>query len=48
MKILASVHNKERLDSFLHGISKYVDEIYASGGTCRFLTDSFYSHYKNY
>ena len=40
MKILASVHNKDRLDSFLHGISKYVDEIYASGGTYRFLTDS--------
>lgn len=40
MKILASVHNKDGLDSFLHGISKYVDEIYASGGTCRFLNDS--------
>lgn len=40
MKILASVDNKTGLDTFLKGISDHVTEIYASGGTYRFLTES--------
>lgn len=40
MKILASVDNKTGLDSFLKGISDHVTEIFASGGTHRFLTEA--------
>lgn len=40
MKVLASVTDKENLDTFLKGISKHVTEIYASGGTHRFLESS--------
>lgn len=40
MRILASVHNKDKLDVFLRGISKYTSEIYASGGTYKFITES--------
>ncbi len=37
MKVLASVHDKENLDTFLKGISGHLTEIYASGGTFKFL-----------
>lgn len=40
MRVLASVHNKEKLDSFLRGISKFTSEVYASGGTYRYLSDA--------
>lgn len=37
MKVLASVTNKENLDSFLKAVSKHISEVYASGGTHKFL-----------
>lgn len=37
MKVLASVTNKENLDSFLQAVSAHVSDIYASGGTYKFL-----------
>lgn len=40
MKILASVDNKAGLDIFLKGISDHVTEVFASGGTHRFLTEA--------
>ncbi|MCL4336041.1 MAG: bifunctional phosphoribosylaminoimidazolecarboxamide formyltransferase/IMP cyclohydrolase [Candidatus Thermoplasmatota archaeon] len=40
MRILASVDDKSNLDHFLRSISQFVTEIFASGGTHRFLTDS--------
>ncbi len=39
MKVLASVHDKTGLTAFLKGISQFVTEIYASGGTYRNITD---------
>lgn len=40
MKVLASVDDKTGLDTFLKGISGYTTEIFASGGTHRFLTEA--------
>lgn len=40
MKVLASVTHKENLDTFLKAISKHVSEVYASGGTYKFLESS--------
>ena len=40
MKVLASVDKKENLDTFLKGIASHVTEVFASGGTHRFLTSA--------
>ncbi len=40
MKVLASVHDKTNLSAFLKGISQFVTEVYASGGTYRHITES--------
>ncbi len=40
MKVLASVYNKENLDTFLKAIAGHVTEVYASGNTQRFLESS--------
>lgn len=40
MKVLASVYDKTNLDVFLKGISQYITEVYASGGTHKFLSEA--------
>lgn len=40
MKALVSVHDKRGLSEFMKRIERYVDEIYATGGTSRFLNEN--------
>lgn len=40
MKVLASVDNKTNLDTFLKGIWTHITEVFASGGTYRFLAEA--------